>query len=74
MTVDRTSHSYLLGAAEAEIAHYRDILSALVRYVDADLGRLPEGYGARRAIDRAKAKLAEPTKLTSALGREETNG
>lgn len=61
MTVNRYSHSHLLGAAEAEIEHYRDILSDLVRCVDADLSKLPEGYAGRRAIDRAKTKLSSTT-------------
>ena len=55
--VDKKSHSYLLGVAEAEINSYRKILTALVRVVDEDLSRLPEGYAARKALDRAKARL-----------------
>ena len=59
MEVDRKSHSYLLGVAEAEIGTYRSILSELVRVVGDGLSRLPEGYRGREAIDRAKRKLAE---------------
>lgn len=59
MDVDRTSHSYLLGVAENEIGTYRSILAELVRVVDDDLSKLPEGYRGREAIDRAKRKLAE---------------
>lgn len=61
MIVDRNSHSFLLGMAEAEIAQYREILGDLVRCVDDNLGKLPEGYVGRRAIDRAKAKLGSTT-------------
>lgn len=57
MTVDRKSHSYLLGVAEAEIRSYHDILAELVSVVGDDLSKLPEGYRARAAIDRAKARL-----------------
>lgn len=53
-SVDRKSHSYLLGRAEAEIENYRDILACLVRYVRDDIDKLPESYGARRALDRAR--------------------
>lgn len=57
MSVDKKSHSYLLGVAEAELRSFHDILSELVRCVEADLSKLPEGYAARRALDRAKARL-----------------
>lgn len=57
MEVDRKSHSYLLGVAEAEIKSYHDILADLVSVVGDDLSKLPEGYRARTAIDRAKARL-----------------
>lgn len=59
--IDRKSHSYLLGLAEAEIEDYRSILRALVACTKDDLERLPEGYRGRTAIDRAKAKLAPIT-------------
>lgn len=55
--VDRKSHSYLLGLAEASNEHLRDALAELVACVKDDLGRLPEGYRARRALDRAQAAL-----------------
>ena len=55
--VDRKSHSYLLGVAEAELRGMRDALADLVKCVDADLSRLPESYAARRALDHAKARL-----------------
>lgn len=55
--IDTTSHSYLLGAAEATVEHLRECLSDLVDCVKDDLARLPEGYRARRAIDRAQTAL-----------------
>lgn len=67
MTIDRESHSYLLGVAEAEIAHYREILSDLVKVTGADLRKLPEGYRGRYAIDRADAKLSATIERTLAL-------
>lgn len=63
LNIDRASHSYLLGVAEAEIEHYREILADLVRCADPHFSKLPEGYAARRAIDRAKAKLGNPVAL-----------
>lgn len=55
--VDRTSHSYLLGLAEAKIEDYRWIIKELVACVKDDFERLPEGYRARRALERAQAAL-----------------
>jgi hypothetical protein len=63
--VDRKSHSYLLGVAEVEIADYREILAGLVRYVKDDFEKLPDGYGARRYLDRALAKLNASATHTS---------
>lgn len=69
--VDRKSHSYLLGIAESEITDYREILAGLVRSVKDDFEKLPEGYGARRYLDRALAKLKTGATL---IAEERTDG
>jgi hypothetical protein len=55
--IDGKSHSYLLGRAEADIDHLRGVLAELVAVTRDDLQKLPDGYRARRAIDRAISAL-----------------
>lgn len=56
--IDRKSHSYLLGLAEADGIHLREVLRGLVAATKDNLLKLPEGYVGRRAIDRAIAALS----------------
>lgn len=55
--IDRKSHSYLLGVAEADGMHLREVLRELIAVTKDDLLKLPDGYRGRRAIDRAIAAI-----------------